>query len=86
MQQKQALAHEFITNTPKGYETIVSERGTSLSGGQKTTVISIARALLKDAPILILDEATSLDNEADEGHKYGDRESIEQKNHNCYFS
>ena len=62
---KLANAHEFILKMTDGYQTTISERGSSLSGGQRQR-ISIARAFLKDAPILILDEATSaLDYKAD---------------------
>lgn len=62
---KMANAHDFIMNTPEGYDSLCGERGAMLSGGEKQR-ISIARAILKDAPVLILDEATSaLDNESE---------------------
>ena len=67
---KKACCHDFIMQLPEGYDTVIGEGGASLSGGEKQR-ISIARAIMKDAPVIVLDEATANvdpENEADLMH------------------
>jgi ATP-binding cassette subfamily B protein len=64
---KKACCHEFISSLPKGYDTLVGDKGFALSGGEKQR-ISIARAILKDAPIIIFDEATANVDPENEAH------------------
>jgi ABC-type multidrug transport system fused ATPase/permease subunit len=76
---ERAHAHEFISALPDGYRTMVGERGVKLSGGQRQR-IAIARALLKNAPILVLDEATSaLDSESEAAIQAGMSEAMTGK-------
>ncbi|MDU0479281.1 ABC transporter ATP-binding protein [Staphylococcus chromogenes] len=68
---RRANAHDFIVKFPQGYDTLIGERGLRLSGGQKQRV-AVARAILKDAPVLVLDEATSaLDTKAERAVQKG---------------
>lgn len=76
---RRANAHDFITRFPAGYDTIVGERGLRLSGGQKQRV-AVARAMLKDAPVLVLDEATSaLDTKSERAVQAGLEELMKDR-------
>jgi ATP-binding cassette subfamily B protein len=76
---KAAQAHDFILSLPNGYDTIAGERGTRLSGGERQR-ISIARAILKDAPIVLLDEPTSaLDTESEVAVQHAIDRLVENK-------
>ena len=78
------FAHDFILEMPDGYQTTIGDRGTRLSGGQRQR-ICIARAILKDAPILILDEATSaLDTESEQMVQRALNNLMAQPHHFCH--
>ena len=76
---KKACCHDFIMALPEGYDTVIGEGGASLSGGEKQR-ISIARAMMKDAPVIFLDEATAnVDPENENGRGHGQRGPGERK-------
>ena len=75
----EAQAHDFVTLLPEGYDTMIGDQGVRLSGGQRQR-IALARALLKDPPILVLDEATSMFDPDGEAHFIADcREGLRQR-------
>ena len=79
-----ANAHEFISALEAGYDTVIGEDGVRLSGGERQR-ISIARAILKDAPILIMDEATSsLDTHSEMAVQSGLERLMEGTHHLCH--
>ena len=81
---KKACCHDFITALPDGYNTVIGEGGSTLSGGEKQR-ISIARAMLKDAPIILLDEATaSVDPENEVHLQQAISALVKNKNADCY--
>ena len=82
-QRKLAFADEFISKMPKGYDTMVGERGLTMSGGQRQR-IGIARAIIRNAPILILDEPTAALDTESEKYGHGGPGKTDERTHSDY--